>query len=670
MSNDPPIVVILGGGINGAAIARELALQGIGVALVDTADLAFGATAYSSRLIHGGLRYLEYGEFDLVRESLAERTRLLRLAPQFVRPLELFIPVPNRFGGLLQSVARFFRLERWEKTLTPRARGLWLVRMGLWLYDRFARDPTLPWHRTYPLEQPGVPHVDSRRYRWLCSYYDAQIHFPERFVVAMLEDARRAASEHGGSFQVWTYHRAQLEGSKVEIFDLASSALAATLRPAAIVNATGAWVDATLQRLAVPERRLMAGTKGSHLLSANPRLRKALAGQGIYAEADDGRPVFLLPFGDSALVGTTDLPCSGDPANAVATDEEIDYLLATVNEILPDAQLARADVDLHYSGVRPLPYVGLETPGAVTRRHWLQEHTNTPVPLYSVIGGKLTTCRSLAEQTVATLCQRLGRQPTATSRDRVVPGGENYPTDPAQLAAEWTRLAERFRLPAASIRALWALFGTRIEPVLAALNPQPLATDLVPDTDLPRPVVRWVIEHEFVARLGDLVERRLMLLYDPRLSRRGLRSWPKCSAKAVSYRPQRSIAKSTPRLPDCEITLANALWQISDSPRRVRSPLRTTGGRLGVAGAGYGRIRPRRRIAAVFSAERTSRRSPPSVAWPSRRMARRGLRTLPGCTCFCSPCSFVLSFIRVFATRGPRPRCLCAPVVFSLSRPR
>jgi len=524
MSNDQPLVVILGGGINGAAIARELALQGIGIALVDTADLAFGATAYSSRLIHGGLRYLEYGEFDLVRESLAERTRLLRLAPQFVRPLELFIPVPNRLGGLLQSVARFFRIERWEEALTPRARGLWLVRIGLWLYDRYARDPTLPHHRTHALDQAGMPHVDARRYRWLCSYYDAQIRFPERFVVALLEDARRAAIEQGSSFQVWTYHRARLAGLTVEILDPATSALAATLQPAAIVNATGAWVDATLQRLAINERRLMAGTKGSHLLSSNARLREALAGQGIYAEADDGRPVFLLPFGDSTLVGTTDLPYSGDPANAVASDEEIDYLLATVNEILPAAQLTRADVDLHYSGVRPLPYVGSETPGAVTRRHWLQEHHNTPVPLYSVIGGKLTTCRSLAEQTVATLCQRLGRQPTATSRDRVVPGGENYPASPDQLAAELARLAERFKLPLTSIHSLWALFGTRTESVLAALDPQPLATDLVPDTDLPRSVVRWVIEHEFVARLGDLVERRLMLLYDPRLSRRALRA--------------------------------------------------------------------------------------------------------------------------------------------------
>jgi glycerol-3-phosphate dehydrogenase len=524
MSNDPPLVVILGGGINGAAIARELTLQGFSIALVDTADLAFGATSYSSRLIHGGLRYLEYGEFDLVRESLAERRRLLDLAPQFVQPLELFIPVPNRWGGMLQSVARFCRLERWEQKLPRQARGLWLVRIGLWLYDRLARDPALPRHSAQAVNASHVPPVDAHRYRWLCSYFDAQIRYPERFVVALLEDARRAAADQGNSLSIWTYHAARLDGATVQIVSPSISALVATLHPAAIIKATGAWVDQTLQRLPVKERRLMAGTKGSHLISSNEPLRTALAGRGIYAEADDGRPVFILPFGDATLIGTTDLPFDGDPANAVATNEEIDYLLETVNEILPDVQLARSDVALHYSGVRPLPYVSAQKTGAITRRHWLQEHPDTPVPLYSVIGGKLTTCRSLAEQTATTLCQRLGRPQTATSRERFIPGGENYPTNSNELATTIAQLARQFHLPPAAVCALWGLLGTRVETVLAALGYSAEPMELVPDSDLPQAFVRWVIDHEYVERLGDLVERRLMMLYDPRLSRRGLQA--------------------------------------------------------------------------------------------------------------------------------------------------
>src|SRR5271154_1893735 len=137
-------VLILGAGINGAALARELALNGVGVVVVDTRDIASGATAYSSRLIHGGLRYLEYGDFSLVRESLGERTRLLKLAPQFVRPLRLFIPVRNRFGGLLSAARRFLGLKDRPHPDRVLHRGLWTVRFGLWLYDHYARDPTLP----------------------------------------------------------------------------------------------------------------------------------------------------------------------------------------------------------------------------------------------------------------------------------------------------------------------------------------------------------------------------------------------------------------------------------------------------------------------------------------------------------------------------------------------
>src|SRR5262245_13763728 len=179
-------VLILGAGINGAALARELVLNGVPVWVVDTADLASGATAYSSRLIHGGLRYLEYGELDLVRESLAERTRLLRLAPQYVRPLRLFIPVRRRWAGLWGAARRFLRLG--TAGGTSAGRGLFLVRTGLWMYDRFARDPLLPERAVYRADDPRVPGVDLQSFRWECAYSDAAIRFPERFVVALLQD--------------------------------------------------------------------------------------------------------------------------------------------------------------------------------------------------------------------------------------------------------------------------------------------------------------------------------------------------------------------------------------------------------------------------------------------------------------------------------------------------
>jgi glycerol-3-phosphate dehydrogenase len=522
-------VLILGAGINGAAIARELALNHVPVCLVDIADVAYGATAHASRLIHGGLRYLEYGEFDLVRESLAERTRLLRLAPQFVKPLRLFIPIENRWGGLWTSAQRFLfkgrvATPRGDRRRPAASRGLWLVRLGLRLYDTYARDPQLPRHATHSAAEEHSITLSSK-YRWLCSYYDAQIRFPERFVLAMLADGSAAGTAAGTTFDVFTYHRAVLAGRTATIFAKDREQPVCSFEPAAIVNATGAWVDLTLARLGVKSQRLMGGTKGSHIVTWNQSLHAALTNNGrsyagLYAEAADGRPVFVLPFGDAVLIGTTDEAYEGDPANACATSEEIDYLLATANELLPQVQLTEADVDLHYSGVRPLPYVGDATPASVTRRHWLAENRAAPVPFYSVVGGKLTTCRSLAEETTALLLARLGQPVIATSSDRPIPGAEGYPPDETEQNECRQILAARLGFSVPQVSAVWQLYGTRTEAVLSAC-PGDVAS--LPGTVFPTAAVRYAIRHEWVRSLDDVVERRAMLLYDHRLCEAALR---------------------------------------------------------------------------------------------------------------------------------------------------
>jgi glycerol-3-phosphate dehydrogenase len=493
---DRPIL-ILGGGINGAAAARELALNGQGVWLVDTADLAFGATAYSSRLIHGGLRYLEFGEFSLVKESLQERGRLLRLAPHLVKPLRLYIPVRNSWGGLTHAAGKFLGLPLRSKRTVHR--GLRVVQVGLWLYDRYANTDDLPPRSLHSPTEPSVPQVSPNVAKRLWAYSDAQITYPERLVIALLDDARSLAAQHGTEFRVFTYSRATLDGSTAEIHRVAgversstpvNSGLAAldhghsdhtgdnadpiaTLQPAAIVNATGAWVDATLARLPVASRRLMGGTKGSHFLTYQPRLREMLGGDGVYTEARDGRPVFLLPLGEGTLVGTTDIPFEGNPATVVATEEELDYLLAVANDIFPEIGLTRGDVTMHQCGVRPLPFVDARSPSAITRRHQLVWNDQCEVPLVSLVGGKLTTCRSLAEETAAAVLGRLGKEIIATSRDRPIP---RLQVDEALAAG-----GQAWRSAAA-----------------------------------------WSCEHEWVTRLEDLVERRLMLHFSPRISRRML----------------------------------------------------------------------------------------------------------------------------------------------------
>jgi glycerol-3-phosphate dehydrogenase len=465
-------VLILGGGINGAAAARELVLNGVPVWLVDTADLAFGATAYSSRLIHGGLRYLEFGEFSLVKESLDERARLLRLAPHLVKPLRLFIPVRNSWGGLTQAAGKFLGLPLGSKKTVHR--GLRVVQLGLWLYDRYAKDGSLPPRSLHQPGEEGVPAVSTSVARQLWAYSDAQITFPERLVIDLLADAREIARQQGIGFRLLTYHRATLRGATVELIPTDGADVVATLEPAAIVNATGAWVDTTLARLGTPSSRLMGGTKGSHFVTYQPRLADLLKGQAVYTEARDGRPVFLLPFCGGTLVGTTDIPFEGDPAAAVATEQELEYLLSVVSEVFPDAGLTRGDITMHQCGVRPLPFVDAKTPATITRRHQLAWNEASPVPLVSLVGGKLTTCRSLAEETAAAVLARLGKPIATTSRERPIP-------------------------------------PTEVDMGLVALK--------TAQRPFPTSLVRAAVESEWATRLEDIVERRLMLHFSPHLSR-------------------------------------------------------------------------------------------------------------------------------------------------------
>lgn len=548
-------ILVLGAGINGAAVARELALRGAAVVLVDAADLASGATAYSSRLIHGGLRYLEYGEVDLVRESLAERGRLLRLAPQFVRPLRLFIPVSNRTGGFGRAAATVLGFSHRLRTSAV-GRGLWVVRMGLWLYDRFASDSQLPRHATHRVCDPQTPPVDRAAYRWMCSYSDAQITYPERFVVALLEDARQLARDRNVSCDIFTYHRATLRDGVVRVYRAVregGEALETEPRdalleftPAAIVNATGAWVDQTLARLDVSSRRLIGGTKGSHFLTFHPRLREALTSGGIYAEAGDGRPVFLLPWGDGTLVGTTDLPFDDCPDRAVATEDELQYLLAAVQRVFPSIGLTRGDIHIHYSGVRPLPFTDAQAPAAVSRRHWLEEHAGSQPPLYSIIGGKLTTCRSLAEHTAHTVLTKLGWPRDGDSRDRVLPGGEDWPADEASLAAEQRRLAQSLRLSLGQVQAVWKLWGSRTKSLADEVVKTHAGREeslQLSGSPLPFCFLRRVIRDEWVTRLNDLVERRLMLHFQRDLNQACLRQLAQLLVEAGKLNPQNADAE-------------------------------------------------------------------------------------------------------------------------------
>ena len=507
-------VLILGAGINGCAAARELALNGVSVCIVERNDIAWGATSRSSRLIHGGLRYLEHGEFRLVRESLEERSRLRKLAPQFVRPFRLHIPIARRSGGLSRSAARFLSRGKFGKNgHTPR--GLWLVRTGLWFYDRFVSDPAFASSEVVPVDAPNIPRVDPRRFRWLCRYTDAQMIYPERFVVSMLLDAKREADARGNPFEVWTHHDVRPSAHRWEIVGRDTGEVARTLTPALVINSTGAWGDLTLDQLSVPAPQLFGGTKGSHFVTHHRPLLEAVGEQGVYAEADDGRLVFILPMADGIMVGTTDERFEGDPDHAIASEQELEYLLDMVNDLFPQVGLRREHIDMHCAGVRPLPKADAKTTSAISRDHSIHVSQKAGTTILTLVGGKLTTARAFGEAVADDVLARLGLLRTAMTRDRAFPGGADYPSED-QLPAVWDRLARQFDRPVSQIRTLWSLCGTETADFLASLE-IPDKTPL-PGTSLPQDFVRWVIEREWVRTLGDLVERRLMLLYQNQLS--------------------------------------------------------------------------------------------------------------------------------------------------------
>src|SRR6476620_2378596 len=315
-------LIIIGAGINGAGIARDAAMRGLKVLLLDKGDIGGGTSSWSTRLIHGGLRYLEYGEFQLVRESLRERARLMSIGPHLVRPIGMLVPV--------------YRKAR---------RGWWTIRAGMLAYDALSFSGTLPRHRMLSVDETlkEAPALNRDGLRGSAVYFDAQVEFPERLV---LENVLSAV-EYGAT--VLTYTRAEklvVENGAVcgvEFFRVQSPTSNVRCQRAnatVVINAAGPWVDELLER-ANPghSSRLIGGTKGSHIIVAP---FPGAAGSAVYVEAEtDGRPFFIIPWNGKYLIGTTDIRYEGDLDNVQISSDEIDYLLRETNRVFPIAKLAR-----------------------------------------------------------------------------------------------------------------------------------------------------------------------------------------------------------------------------------------------------------------------------------------------------------------------------------------
>jgi glycerol-3-phosphate dehydrogenase len=478
-------LVVIGAGINGAGIARDAAMRGLRVLLVDKGDMASGTTAWSTRLIHGGLRYLEHAEVGLVRESLRERERLLRIAPHLVRPLSMMIPVYKK------------------------ARRGWLtIRAGMIAYDSLSLDKSLARHRMLSREatRTRAPGLNPDGLRGAALYYDAQVEFAERLV---FENAL-SATQHGAS--ILTYARVDRfiveEGSVrgIELTDLLNDRVH-TVRATLTVNVSGPWVDEVLAGANRPSKRLICGTKGSHLIVDDfpgaPR-------DALYVEAHaDGRPFFIIPWNGAYLIGTTDLPYSGDLDRVEADEAEINYLLEETNRVIPEAQLTRAAIRYTYSGVRPLPCRTGQDPAGITRRHFINEHSTALNGLFSIVGGKLTTYRNLSEQVVDLIFKRLGRRaPECRTAHELLPG--------AVAAEDFPEFAERLKastdLPESVVNRLLRIYGTRAQEVAKlAAGCSDLRQPFSPVTGALGAEVVFSFREELAQTLTDCLWRRTLV---------------------------------------------------------------------------------------------------------------------------------------------------------------
>ena len=482
-----PAVLVIGGGINGISVFRELALNGVSVVLAEKADYCSGASGALSRMVHGGLRYLENGEFKLVRESLLERDLLLANAPHYVRPLPTTVPIFGVFSGLTSGALRFLRLSRRQGR-----RGAVLIKLGLSLYDLFtAGRRALPAHafhgrsrtrKLFPALNPGA--------RASATYYDAWVSRPERLALEMLAEGVAAGGLTLNHASVTSNGPGLVLRDGVAGGDI-------PIRPSLVINATGGWIDLTNAAIAAEAPRLIGGTMGSHLIVDNAALYGALDGQMIYYENEDGRICVAFPYLGKVLVGSTDVRID-DPDTATASPAEQDYILASLSLVFPGIVIAPDEIVFRFAGVRPLPASATAVTGRIPRDHFCEMIEGEP-PVLCMIGGKWTTFRSFGALAADTAMERLRISRTIDTASLPIGGGRDYPRDQARWIAD---IAAQTGLPPQRIAALLERYGTSAADLASAFGPE---ADIAGHS---ASELAHLIEHEQVETLADLLIRR------------------------------------------------------------------------------------------------------------------------------------------------------------------
>jgi glycerol-3-phosphate dehydrogenase len=485
---EPFDVIVIGGGVNGCGAAWDASLRGLRVLLVERDDLGSGTSSWSSRLIHGGLKYLEKLDVKLVRESLREREWLLGAAPHLVHPLRMVMPV---YKGAHHGPAT-----------------LWA---GMLAYDALSWDKSVPhhsvWSRGKTLER--APGLEREGLRGAATYFDAQAELAERLCVevAVAAQAQGATILTHASVDDVQVRSGHVAG--VTITDALSGESHRAEAPV-VLNMAGPWVDEVLSGTPGAERRLIGGTKGSHfVLDSFP----GAPSDALYYEGADGRPMMLMPWQGQYLIGSTDERFDGDLDTIGPSRGEVEYVLRETNRVVPGGRLTECDLRWGYTGVRPLPHSTAGAEGDITRRHDFHDHGPAAEGLISLVGGKLTTFRQVGEEAADLALAKLGRKgPRSATRRLRLPGA-------GTLALG--RFADAFTassgLPEPVARRLAGLYGTRA-PAVAEHATGAEGREVVDEASgLTAGEIAFAFEKELAVSLTDVLARRTMTAIGPTL---------------------------------------------------------------------------------------------------------------------------------------------------------
>lgn len=468
-------VAIIGGGINGCGCAADAAIRGLSVILIEEDDLASKTSSKSSKLIHGGLRYLENYDFYLVKKALDERQKLLELAPHLVHPLPLVLPH--------------------QKNMRP----LWLLRMGLFIYDYLSRANKLPHSKLLSRNKQAMYFEPlTNHYNKGFLFYDGTAD-DARLTIANAIQAR----EHGATILPHTtLINAQVINQQWQLSLQTQRGTTSTIHAKTVINATGPWVEKINQMLQIPSTHHIALIKGSHLI-----VPKLYEGEHAYMlQHDDKRIVFVIPYYDYTLIGTTDVPFSGNPEHVKIDSDEINYLCGLINHYFNN-QLNEKDIISTWSGVRPLLSATNKTPSTLSR-DYTYHYVNYPAPAVTVYGGKITTYRQLATEAVNTLKDVFPDLAKSQTHKLPLPGAttntmnfnnyQNYANKKYQWLEEKTK------------KRYLTHYGTRMETLLQECSSMFELGKQFAST-LYQVEVDYLIEHEWATSCDDILWRRTKL---------------------------------------------------------------------------------------------------------------------------------------------------------------